>query len=416
MKRRVSATGAATLACLIACAVPSRAGDQAGCANPSWSESRLPGFEITSCRHQDWARVTFSLPDGEKVVEGEIDTVDFTLVDPAKDLANAAAWKHFAAEGQKAGAALRSDPAGGWSAVLTRTTPQGEFWYAYTHGSGNEDSTESFTLTTLRVAPLKQEVVVRASDDDTGAAGGECRNPSWLVAQLPQFTLDTCQTDDVGSVTIDLEDGPKTIAGRIGHVSYRLTDPRKDPPPYAVWKNYVNALRGIGATLVTRDDDVNQALLTRKTAKGDVWYFYQHGSGNEESTTSYELTDVRVGAPPVAKCTLEIYGVNFDTDKATLRPDAEPVLTQVLALFVADPSLAAEVGGHTDNVGEKAYNRTLSTSRAEAVKTWLTSHGVAASRLTAAGYGDERPLVPNTSDENRARNRRVELKRENCRP
>jgi outer membrane protein OmpA-like peptidoglycan-associated protein len=392
-----------------------RAADQAGCANPAWAPARLPGFEITSCSHKDWARVSFDLPTGTRVVEGEVNEVEFTLVDQSKDPANEAARKHFAAEGQKSGATLMSDPSGGWSAILTRKTPQGELWYSYTHGSGNEDSTGTFTLTTVRVAKLEQQVVVRADDAaEAAAAGAECRQPAWLVKQFAAFALDGCETEDFGSVTIDLDSGPRTVAGRVEHVTFRLTDPQKDPPPLAVWKNYVDALRGIGARLVTREDDFNQALLTRKTAQGETWYFYQHGSGNEESTTSYELTGVRVGAPPSPKCTLQVYGVNFDTDQATLRPDAEPVLTQVLAMFKADASYSAEIGGHTDDVGGKAHNRTLSTARAESVKAWLTSHGVAASRLTAAGYGDEKPLVPNTNDKNRARNRRVELKRANC--
>jgi len=123
---------------------------------------------------------------------------------------------------------------------------------------------------------------------------------------------------------------------------------------------------------------------------------------------------VRVGAPPPNTCTLQVYGVNFDTDQATLRPEAEPVLSQVLAIFQRDPSYAAEIGGHTDDVGGKAHNRALSAARAESVKAWLANHGVPASRLTATGYGDEKPLVPNTNDRNRARNRRVELKRANC--
>jgi len=123
---------------------------------------------------------------------------------------------------------------------------------------------------------------------------------------------------------------------------------------------------------------------------------------------------VQIGGPPPKACTLQVYGINFDFDKAIVRPDSEPVLNQLLALFKSDAAYSAEIGGHTDNVGKPDYNRTLSGSRAEAVKAWLTDHGIAGGRLSTAGYGDTKPLVPNSNDENRARNRRVELKRKEC--
>ncbi len=123
---------------------------------------------------------------------------------------------------------------------------------------------------------------------------------------------------------------------------------------------------------------------------------------------------LKIGGPAPKACTIEIYGVNFDFNKAVLRPDSEPMLRQVLAVFTATPSFSAEVSGHTDNVGTPAYNLKLSDARAAAVKTWLVQHGVAATRLTSRGYGDTMPLLPNTTDENRFKNRRVELKRANC--
>jgi outer membrane protein OmpA-like peptidoglycan-associated protein len=125
--------------------------------------------------------------------------------------------------------------------------------------------------------------------------------------------------------------------------------------------------------------------------------------------------ELKPSGPPPKECAIEVYGVNFDFDRAVLRPDAEPVLRSVLQLFVSTPAFSAEVGGHTDNVGKPDYNLKLSEARALAVKAWLVAHGVAAGRVTSRGYGDTRPLVPNDSDADRFRNRRVELRRTNCR-
>jgi outer membrane protein OmpA-like peptidoglycan-associated protein len=124
--------------------------------------------------------------------------------------------------------------------------------------------------------------------------------------------------------------------------------------------------------------------------------------------------DLKPGLPPPKECTIEVYGVNFDFNKSTLRPDSLPMLRVVMELFAATPTFRAEVGGHTDNIGSPEYNMKLSAARAAAVKAWLVEQGVTADRVTSRGFGDTRPLVPNDTDANRSKNRRVELRRMNC--
>ncbi|TWI06022.1 OmpA family protein [Luteimonas cucumeris] len=101
--------------------------------------------------------------------------------------------------------------------------------------------------------------------------------------------------------------------------------------------------------------------------------------------------------------------INFDTDKATLRPDAAPVIDEIAELLQADPTLKLSVEGHTDSTGSAEHNRTLSRARAETVVAALQDKGIAAERLQAAGFGPDKPLVGNDSESGRAKNRRVEL-------
>ena len=84
--------------------------------------------------------------------------------------------------------------------------------------------------------------------------------------------------------------------------------------------------------------------------------------------------------------------------------------------MAANQTLKIEVQGHTDNVGNDAYNQTLSEARAKAVAAGLTQHGVAADRLSAKGYGKTKPVADNGSDEGRAKNRRVEIADPRCSP
>jgi outer membrane protein OmpA-like peptidoglycan-associated protein len=92
------------------------------------------------------------------------------------------------------------------------------------------------------------------------------------------------------------------------------------------------------------------------------------------------------------------------------------MLQPVAELMAGDKTLKLEVQGHTDNVGNDAYNQTLSEARAKAVVAWLTQHGVAADRLTAKGYGKTKPVADNGNDGGRAKNRRVEIADPRCSP
>lgn len=125
---------------------------------------------------------------------------------------------------------------------------------------------------------------------------------------------------------------------------------------------------------------------------------------------------VDLGATLAKACHVAIYGVLFDFNKSTLQASSDAALQPAANTIAADRALKVEVQGHTDNVGNDAYNQTLSEARAKAVMTWLTQHGVAADRLTAKGYGKTKPIADNGSDEGRAKNRRVEIADPRCSP
>ena len=101
--------------------------------------------------------------------------------------------------------------------------------------------------------------------------------------------------------------------------------------------------------------------------------------------------------------------VNFATDRTEILPESQPQIAQVLALLQQDPSLQLSVEGHTDNTGGADHNRSLSQARAASVVAALTAQGIDAARLSAAGFGADRPVADNGSDDGKARNRRVEL-------
>lgn len=118
---------------------------------------------------------------------------------------------------------------------------------------------------------------------------------------------------------------------------------------------------------------------------------------------------VSVAAAAAGKKTIVLRGINFDFDKANIKPEAEPVLDAAAEVLKENPDVSVRVGGHTDSVGTDAYNQGLSERRAKAVRDYLASHGVDASRLTAVGFGESQPVADNGTADGRAQNRRVAL-------
>lgn len=103
-----------------------------------------------------------------------------------------------------------------------------------------------------------------------------------------------------------------------------------------------------------------------------------------------------------------LQGVQFDTGEAKLTADSHARLDTIVEYLAHKPSAKIEISGHTDNVGGRKKNQRLSQARADAVRDYLVSKGIEAGRITAVGYGDERPIASNDTPEGRQQNRRIE--------
>jgi outer membrane protein OmpA-like peptidoglycan-associated protein len=101
--------------------------------------------------------------------------------------------------------------------------------------------------------------------------------------------------------------------------------------------------------------------------------------------------------------------VLFDFDKSTLKPQATQTLASIVQQLRNDPSLRADIVGHTDSIGTEEYNMRLSERRAKAVAAHMVRNGIAANRLNVSWKGETQPIADNRTDEGRARNRRVEI-------
>lgn len=156
-----------------------------------------------------------------------------------------------------------------------------------------------------------------------------------------------------------------------------------------------------------------------RTPKENIWIELIHGlNANmvdftvvsekvlEETVSVIKADEIQKQLNEKGKAILYIH---FDTDKATLTEEGQQLVEEIENMLNKNKELKLSIEGHTDNTGSAAYNKTLSQKRAEAVLGELVSAGIASSRLQAKGFGAENPLVANDTEENKAKNRRVEL-------
>ena len=109
--------------------------------------------------------------------------------------------------------------------------------------------------------------------------------------------------------------------------------------------------------------------------------------------------------------TIELKNVFFDVNKWDLKPESKAELEKIIEFLKVNATLKIEFGGHTDNSGDKVFNKTLSTNRAKAVYDYVIKNGgIVATRLSYKGYADSKPKAANDTPDNKAKNRRTEMK------
>jgi outer membrane protein OmpA-like peptidoglycan-associated protein len=138
-----------------------------------------------------------------------------------------------------------------------------------------------------------------------------------------------------------------------------------------------------------------------------------------DAGTVDDFTEITRGTDPlnaeddVVKIDVPIVleGITFETGKAEITPESEVVLQGALNTLETYTDIVVQISGHTDNVGSEENNQRLSQRRADAVRSWLISKNIDSKRIIAIGYGEAEPIVPNDSNENKRKNRRIEFKR-----
>ncbi|MEO8762524.1 MAG: OmpA family protein, partial [Bacteroidia bacterium] len=144
----------------------------------------------------------------------------------------------------------------------------------------------------------------------------------------------------------------------------------------------------------------------------DGYLFYSDNFSLQNVEADYEKPFlVNIALQPLdTGISIELKNIFFDVDKFDLKPESKTELDRLVSFLNKNKTLKIEIGGHTDSDGNKKANQLLSQNRAKAVYEYAVKAGIVATRLSYKGYGDTKPLLPNTTPENKAKNRRTEIK------
>jgi outer membrane protein OmpA-like peptidoglycan-associated protein len=257
-----------------------------------------------------------------------------------------------------------------------------------------------------------------ASQKDPADVEGTQDHPE--ISRFPNFHLDSTKRNDYNESEFPVKGGAQRKAGKFWFVDYILNDGARQPSSVELMKNYENAFKKNGGSLVFRGPDGDEATYRQPLTGGGERWMLMH---IENEGFRYQLTIIDVAAmeqkleftaDQMADAIhkngfVALNGILFDTGKATIKPESQPLVDEMVALLKKDPALKLTVVGHTDNAGDKKANLGLSKQRADSVMKALVSGGVDAKRLKSDGKGDTVPVGDNRTEDGRARNRRVEL-------
>ena len=205
--------------------------------------------------------------------------------------------------------------------------------------------------------------------------------------------------------------------GKVYSYGYSRNEDGRPISMLQIVRNYETAIKRAGGKILGGDERRVAAEIRKEGALTGV-YMEAFNDGRDYSLTIVESQTMKQEVVADAKAMRNdladtgktiVYGIYFDTASATIKPESEPALVEMVNLLNGSPALKVYVVGHTDNVGGLESNVNLSSDRAASVVKAITARGVAASRLKSAGVGPYSPVASNDTDEGKAKNRRVEF-------
>lgn len=231
-----------------------------------------------------------------------------------------------------------------------------------------------------------------------------------MFSRMQGFYITEYRYEEFGSYTFYRESGEEVIAE--GKKTYIYYESKEDVPALKIIRNYSNAIKKIGGT--GYEYSSNRVWMNYKKGNYEIWAEVYAGDYH------YTLTVVEIGEVEQEVNAASLYEqlnttgkailyINFETGKSVILPGSKKTIDEIISMMTQNPDLKISVEGHTDNAGTESSNQKLSEERARSVTDAISAGKIDRSRLQSKGFGEMKPIADNSTEEGRAKNRRVEL-------
>jgi outer membrane protein OmpA-like peptidoglycan-associated protein len=256
------------------------------------------------------------------------------------------------------------------------------------------------------------------------AQDSEYKDTPWFSG-MPNFEIYDAEDIEFDSYNFFNGKNCTTVEGKKFIREYSIKEDAQKSSVIQIIRNYTNALKNMGGIVIYEGAPQNAdcaeyngiSMMVGKVVKegNEMWVEVASLGGDDYHITIVikELMKQDVTASNMFDALnrdghIALY-INFDTGKSVIRDESRPIIEQIVQMMKSNPDLKIGVEGHTDNVGTPASNKTLSEARAKSVVSAIVGQGISPDRLSPAGYGQDKPIADNNTEEGRAKNRRVEL-------
>ena len=240
-----------------------------------------------------------------------------------------------------------------------------------------------------------------------------------MFNRMPNMVIGLCSSNfdemeiPMNAENIQKKEGTKTFI----QYNYSLEEATA-PSFFQIVKNFENAIIKTGGKRIYYSKEAGVATLFTQSAGKDIWVVLNDGAGAKLGNFELSILEVEgmkqdIAAGEMLEAlnktgSITLY-INFETGKSIIKPESKTILDQIVQLLTENTALKISIEGHTDNVGTAPANQILSENRAKAVMNAIVAKGLNKSRFVAKGWGQTKPISENTTEEGKAKNRRVEI-------